>query len=108
MPGFCRIALEAACVEAIRRRRLGRGDRAEDVEKALDRADKLTKKAALALFDDEHRGAEVLARLGAFGGARVRDVYQRCNRGAHEPIAGSLATFVDDAAELARNLRRQA
>ena len=35
IPGLCRLAIEAACVETVRRRRLGRGERHADVEDLL-------------------------------------------------------------------------
>jgi hypothetical protein len=35
VPGFCRTAIEAACMEAVRRRRLGRGETHEQVEELL-------------------------------------------------------------------------
>ena len=35
IPGFCRAAVEAACMEAIRRRRLARGELHDDVEQLL-------------------------------------------------------------------------
>jgi recombinational DNA repair ATPase RecF len=43
VPTLCRQALEATCVEIIRRRRLTRGDRHEDVEKVISAANKLNK-----------------------------------------------------------------
>ena len=38
VPGFCRAAIEAACIEVIRRRRTGQGERHADVEVLLDGA----------------------------------------------------------------------
>jgi hypothetical protein len=35
IPGLCRVAIEAACTEAVRRRRLARGERHADVEGLL-------------------------------------------------------------------------
>jgi recombinational DNA repair ATPase RecF len=106
VPGFCRAALEAACVEAVRRRRLGRGDAHLEVEAALAVATTLTQKAALALFDDSARGGDVLGRCNALmrGGA---DVFQQCQKGTHEGHAGSLQDLVNGSRELARGLRRQ-
>ena len=86
VPGLCRMALEAAFVAMTRRRRLGRGDRTADVETALEGAQRLTAKAALALFDDAERGADVLPYLNRRFDRTAGDTYQRCNRGAHGAI----------------------
>jgi len=82
VPGFCRAALEAACIEAVRRRRLGRGDTHVEVETALGAANTLNQKAALAFFDDPARGGEVLARCNMVtrGGA---DAFQQSQKGTH-------------------------
>ena len=63
VPGFCRAAVEAACMEAIRRRRLGRGEPHDEVEQLLARNTKTNPLLALALFDDEQKGSEVLSTL---------------------------------------------
>jgi hypothetical protein len=63
VPGLCREALEAACMESVRRRRLGKGESHADVEALLLKAHKLTNLAALALFDDPARGGDVLPRI---------------------------------------------
>ena len=63
VPGLCRLGLEAACMEVVRRRRLGRGEPHAEVERALGDAGGLVPLAALALFDDAAREGDVLARL---------------------------------------------
>ncbi len=71
MPGFCRSAIEAACMEVVRRRRLGRGEAHTEVEVLLAVPGTLTRIAALALFDDPGRGGDVMARpqpVGPLGG----------------------------------------
>jgi hypothetical protein len=104
VPGFCRIAIEAACVETVRRRRLARGETHADVERALDEARTLYQKAALALFDDVNRGSDVLGSLDNRFGGRAADAFRRSNSGAHVGDAGSLPDLVRDAAILARDL----
>ncbi|MCZ2826036.1 MULTISPECIES: AAA family ATPase [unclassified Modestobacter] len=81
--GFCRNALEAACHEVIRRKRLGRGERHADVESAIAGATTLTATTALALFDDAQRGGEVLSHYNARQGQWAGDVHQMCNKGVH-------------------------
>ena len=82
LPQFCRLAIEAACTEVVRRRRIGRGESHSDTDEALNDARTLTQKLALALFDDGGRGGEVLARLNR-SDSRWADAVQWANRGAH-------------------------
>ena len=107
VPGYCRLAVEAACVAAVRRRRIGRGDPHAEVEAELERLQRLTSYVALALFDDRGRGGEVLARLNALGSAHAAS-FQRLNRGAHQPDDGDLRDLVRDSALLARQLQEAA
>lgn len=102
--GFCRFAVEAACIEAVRRRRIGRGDTHADVERLLERSGKLGPRVALALFDDGSKTGSVLTALNNKFGRRAGDVFQAINRGAHEPVPGDLRDLVRDSAVLARQL----
>lgn len=106
VPGFCRAALEAACIEVVRRRRLGRGDTHVDVEAILADATSLTDKMALAIFDDTSRASDVLSRCNQFvkGGAAA---YQHCQKGTHKGFSGSLHNLITDAGELVRGVLRQ-
>lgn len=98
IPGFCRQAVEAACVAVVSRRRLGRGDPATEVEDALSRAHKLVARLALALFDDAERGNDVSGALpkGTYS------VIKALNAGAHGHYDGDLAELVDAATHVAR------
>jgi hypothetical protein len=103
IPGLCRAAIEAACMETVRRRRLGRGDRHADVEDALANQT-LTSLAALALFDDPQRGGDVLARINnAFGGP-AGDAFKACNRGSHVAFEGDPMTLIRTVTVLAKGL----
>ncbi len=86
VPGFCRSALEAACMDRIRRVRLKRGERHDDIEQLLETNARLHPLMALALFDDEKRGGgEVLTRLDRLVDGwrrRVQDVQRRQPRRA--------------------------
>ena len=104
IPGFCRDGLEAACVEAVRRRRLGRGEVHAEVDQLLEKAHKLTQKAALALFDDMSQGGEVSKRIRKWG-TLFEDAFWGANRGAHGRYGGRLSHLIDDCQELARRLR---
>ena len=67
VPGLCRTAVEAACVEAIRRRRLARGETHADVEQAIGELTTTFTYAATALFDDPARGSDVFAWVNRWG-----------------------------------------
>lgn len=82
LPQFCRLAIEAACTEVVRRRCIGRGEPHSDTDEVLTAARTLMQKLALALFDDVGRGGEVLARLNR-SDSRWADAVQWANRGAH-------------------------
>jgi len=76
VPGLCREAIEAACMEAVRRRRIGRGEPHGEVEDLLLGAQKLTNLAALALFDDVDRAADVMTRINKEGGRSAGDAFK--------------------------------
>ena len=60
VPGYCRSAIEAACIEVVSRRRSARDGRvAQSVEAALAGVTTLNRYLALALFDDAGRGGDV-------------------------------------------------
>jgi recombinational DNA repair ATPase RecF len=94
VPGLCRLALEATCMEVVRRRRLTRGEAHAAVERTLSEAGHLTRLAALVLFDDVERGDEVLGRLQREAGAPLADTFRRCEESGEIPPS--------DAADLVR------
>jgi hypothetical protein len=95
----CRLAVEAAFTEAIRRGELRKGRRNAQVEADIQAADKLSKRAALAMFGDAARGGGVLPRLNAWGRSAA-DTYQAVNKGAHDAHVGSLRQLVSDTRRL--------
>ena len=105
IPGFCREGLEAACVEAVRRRRLDRGDSHAEVEHALEAAQRLTLKAALALFDDINRGGDVSKSIRNKWGTSFEDAFWDANRGTHRAHGGSLPQLISDCQALAARFR---
>jgi len=103
VPGFCREAIEAACTEVVRRRRLGRGERHAAVEELL--LGLTTKqRAALALFDDPGRARDVYTGLNRFG-RWAGDVFRAVNEGAHQGYAGDLSNLIRDTDGLAKKIR---
>ena len=105
VPLYCRLALEAACTEVVRRRRIGRGEAHGAVEEALTDARKLLQKLALALFDDAERAGDVLPSINGKWGRAAGDAVAWSNRGSHDPIpAAQLAPLVDDTSRTVRSL----
>jgi AAA domain len=106
VPGLCRQALESRFAEMIRRRRLTTGSAHTDIEALLARNDGLTKRAALALFDDEEAGGKVYPTLNERYGRWAGDVIRACGKGAHGAYDGDIAGLVRDTAKLAAELGR--
>ncbi|MBA3885553.1 MAG: AAA family ATPase [Acidobacteria bacterium] len=107
VPGFCRAAVEAACMEAVRRRRLARGAPHDSVEELLAANARMHPLMALALFDDEKKTNEVMPKLQKLGGWAI-EAFKICKVGAHERHEGDLKTLVDSSQRLARHLAEKA
>jgi recombinational DNA repair ATPase RecF len=108
VPGLCRLALEAACMEVVRRRRLGRGEPHAEVERILGRADGLTRLASLALFDDVERGGDVLPHLRREGSPAGAEAFRQSDEGTQELPAAAAVELVRQAGKLAAWLRGRA
>ena len=108
IPGFCRSALEAACTESVRRRRIGHGDSHAEVERTLADAHGLKKMLALALFDDLRRERDVWNELKSSYGPLAPAAVDRCNRAVHgDAETGDLKELIRDCDDLASELRRR-
>lgn len=107
IPGICRNGLEAACVQAIRGRRLDGGESHAEVESLLEAAQTLTQKAALALFDDAKRGSKVSGGIRQRWGAGFENAFWAANRGTHRGYGGNLRQLISDCQALAGRLRSQ-
>jgi hypothetical protein len=104
IPGFCRLALEAACAAVVRRRRLTKGESHADVARLLDDAGRLTGLAALAFFDDRDRHAEVMGRINREYGPAAGDAFKLCNVGTHGVVPTDPLGFVRVVERLARGI----
>jgi hypothetical protein len=105
VPGLCRLGLEAACMEVVRRRRLSRGQPHGEVDQALGNAGRLLHLAALALFDDVARSGDVLPRLHREAGPPLAETLKQCDEGAHEVHAAAAVELVRQSSKLAAWLR---
>ena len=107
IPGMCRDGLEAACVEAVRRRRLAKGEPHSEVDDLLERTRTLKQKASLALFDDPGwGGGDISRRITGRWQRRFADAFWDADRGAHKPFGGPLKGLINDCQGLAERLRR--
>ena len=104
VPGFCRHAMEAACTQVIRRRRIDRGDAHAEVEAEIAKATKLYTFLSLALFDDPGRGSDVLTSINNRFGSKSTDAVRAVNKGVHETLGVDLHDLVRDSATFARQL----
>jgi recombinational DNA repair ATPase RecF len=105
VPGLCRLGLEAACMEVVRRRRLGRGEAHADVERTLGGAGGLPQLAALALFDDCDRTSDVSSRLAREAGPALAEAFAQCDDGADALSAAAALELVRRSGKLAAWLR---
>jgi len=104
---FCRSAIEAACSEAITRRRLADGEDYATIESLLDSTRGLLELLALALFDDVQRTKDVVSRLDRGIGSWAVSAYRGVQEASHKPMAReALLGLVEDSERLARGLER--
>jgi hypothetical protein len=105
VPGFLRGAIEAACVEVLRRRRLGRGESHAQVEALLAANPKTASLLSLALFDTASKGADVAPAIRKWGGD-LADAYQVAKSGAHAGYHGDLEALVRDVRALCARIQQ--
>ncbi len=106
VPGYCRSAIEAACIEVARRRLIGRGVPHAEVEREIESLTTLTLHLALALFDDPARGGDVAARLREWGDW-AESAVSFANRGSHAGYRGSLDDLIRDTERVCRTIRER-
>jgi DNA repair exonuclease SbcCD ATPase subunit len=102
---FCRLAMEAACTEAVTRRRLANGEEYESIDALLDSAKGLAQLMALALFDDMARTNDLTSALDRGIGKWAVAAYRRVQEAAHKPVGQEdVLTLVRESERLARGL----
>jgi hypothetical protein len=105
--GLCRGAVEAACMDVVRARDLGRGMAHDVVERSLEWAShSLQDMVALALFGTTSRAGEVTVELRARGGPACVNAFWDAKTGVHDPQHGDLKRLIDDTERLAEAVQR--
>lgn len=106
---FCRLAIEAACTETVRRRRIGRGEHYTDVEAALADARTLLQKLGSPFSTTPAGTGEVTRRINQRS-REAADAVAWANRGPHEEDVADVeqcAMHVEATAGITRRLGRQ-
>lgn len=101
--GCCRDAVEAACLDVTRRRRIAAGARSEDVDRMWTATTTTMRRTALALFDDAEDTDRVYSRLNR-AGSWATPCLKALKEGSHSAV--DIADLVRDAEKLVREIRR--
>ena len=106
VPGLCRQAIEAACLEAGRRRLLATGMNHSDYEELWTREARLLPRIAIALYGDARRAGDVYGGLNNRYGTWAADTVRTCNELSHSIADASidLKDLIRRAESLAKKL----
>ena len=104
IPGFCRLALEAAASLAATRRLLRQGTTYAEVQNVLAKPTTLNMWLALALLNDPERSGDVIGFLQKQHPWAV-DAVRECNRGTHSgKLYGDMKEFIRSAERLTKRM----
>ena len=106
VPGLCRQAIEAACLESGRRRLLAGGMSLDECEETWAAADKLLPRVAIGLYADPDRAGDVYGTLNNKFGSWAADTVRDCNTMTHSGAGEGtdLKELVSRSESLATNL----
>ena len=105
IPGFCRQALEAACLEAVWRNRTAAGHDIAKTEQDVIHAQTLNDKLKLVLLDDLNGDHQAMrTTLYKDFGRRAQDIVDACNRGAHGHWHGGMDGLINGTEWLAKRI----
>ena len=106
VPGLCRQAIEAACLQSGQRRLLAAGTSHDECEQKWADAAKLLPRIAIALYGDADRAGDVYRTLNNRFGDWATDTAKACNKLAHPstPGATDLKHLIGQAESLAEKL----
>jgi hypothetical protein len=105
VPAFCRLAIESACIEVIRRQRLARGVPHNDVERAIEDNRGVHSLVELAIEENTSRKSDVFSCLNNKLGKRAGDAFRSVKEGAHGKFTGSVEDLIRECREIARVIR---
>lgn len=108
VPAFCRLAIESACIEVIRRQRLMRGVPHNDVEQAIEATRGVHPLVELAIEENTSRKTDVYAYLKNKLGPRGADAFRNIKEGSHGAFKGSAEDLIQDSRKIAHTLRGRA
>jgi ABC-type Mn2+/Zn2+ transport system ATPase subunit len=104
IPGFCRLALEAASSLAARRRMLHQGTSYAEADAALAKPTTLNMWLALALLNDADRSGDITGFLLKQYPWAV-DAVKECNRGTHSgKVSGDVVDFIRSVEQLTKRM----
>ena len=106
VPGLCRQAIEAGCLESGRRKLLAAGMGLDECEDAWAEAVKLVPRIAIALYGDAQRHSDVYGTLNRKFGRQATDTVKSCDKMTHVKADPGLdlEDLVNRAEILAKNL----
>ena len=106
VPGLCRQAIEAACLQSGQRRLLAAGTSHDECDQKWADAAKLLPRIAIALYGDADRAGDVYRTLNNRFGDWATDTAKACNKLAHPstPEATDLKHLIGQAESLAEKL----
>ena len=105
IPGFCRQALEAACLEAVWHNRTAAGHDYAETEQDVNRAQTLNDRLTLVLLDDvDGNHQDMRKALDRDFGTVARNVVDACNRGTHGHWIGGLDVLISRTEWLAKRI----
>ena len=98
IPGFCRMALEAAFTDLAWNKMLSAGKTHAEIEGLLDDTTKLYPRASLGLFANDTDTDKVLSRLNTIS-SRGASAFKACNEGTHVGVPNA-ALLIGDIEQL--------
>jgi len=105
IPGLCRNAIEAACIEKARHKLITGGAAHGDVDALVDKAMTTVAKIGLALFGNLDSGGDVMPTLDRKFGREAADLIKTLRTGAHVAVAADPEALIRDTRKLAEALR---
>jgi DNA repair exonuclease SbcCD ATPase subunit len=103
--GFCRSALEAACHQIVRARRIKSGVRQAHIDRELGHAQTTHEMLTLAMLDDLGKGNQLGGRLRDRYGQAAVDAFHAVKSGTHTVYKGDLKHLVHEIDRLSSKLR---